>query len=99
MSERSHLVLELVNYRGEKAVPAGALRKLFSLSARVAAGMPAMAQSVEQFFANRQLTLIVGNAAGSGYDVIGRMVARHMGKYLPGRSTFVVRNMPGAGGI
>ena len=58
-----------------------------------------MAQSVEQFFADRRLTLIVGNAVGSGYDVIGRMVARHMGKYLPGRPTFVVRNMPGAGGI
>jgi tripartite-type tricarboxylate transporter receptor subunit TctC len=58
-----------------------------------------MAQTVEQFYTDRQVTLIVGNAAGSGYDVIGRMVARYMGKHLPGKPTFVVRNMPGAGGI
>jgi tripartite-type tricarboxylate transporter receptor subunit TctC len=62
-------------------------------------GQPALAQTVEQFFAGRQITLIVGNAAGSGYDVIGRMIARHMGKYLPGQPKIVVQNMPGAGGI
>lgn len=62
-------------------------------------GTPAYAQSVEQFYSGRQLSLVVGTAAGSGYDVVGRMVGRHMSQYLPGQPTIVARNMPGAGGI
>lgn len=59
----------------------------------------ALAQSAEQFFAGKQVTLVIGSAAGSGYDVIGRMVARHMPKYIPGQPRMVPRNMPGAGGV
>ncbi len=62
-------------------------------------GISASAQSVENFYSGRQVSLVVGSAAGSGYDVIGRMVARHMSRYLPGQPTIVARNMPGAGGI
>jgi tripartite-type tricarboxylate transporter receptor subunit TctC len=65
----------------------------------VLSGQSTPAQTVEQFYAGRQVTLIIGNAVGSGYDAIGRMVARHMGKYLPGDPKFVVQNMNGAGGI
>jgi tripartite-type tricarboxylate transporter receptor subunit TctC len=63
------------------------------------ASAPARAQPAERFYPGRQMVLIVGGAAGSGYDVIGRMVARYMGNHLPGRPNFVVRNMPGAGGV
>ena len=59
----------------------------------------AQAQPAERFYPGRQMVLIIGAAAGSGYDIIGRMVARYMGNYLPGRPSFVVRNMPGAGGV
>jgi tripartite-type tricarboxylate transporter receptor subunit TctC len=59
----------------------------------------ATAQSVQQFYSGRQVTLVVGTAAGSGYDVVGRLVARHMSRYLPGQPNIVTRNMPGAGGI
>jgi tripartite-type tricarboxylate transporter receptor subunit TctC len=65
----------------------------------LAASGPAQAQSAEQFYPGRQMVLIVGNAAGSGYDIIGRMVANYMGDHLPGKPSFIVRNMPGAGGI
>ncbi len=64
-----------------------------------ATGAAVVAQSVEKFYSGRQLSLIVGTAPGSGYDVVGRTVARHMSKYIPGQPSVVVRNMPGAGGV
>ncbi|MDB5534860.1 MAG: tripartite tricarboxylate transporter family receptor [Hyphomicrobiales bacterium] len=67
--------------------------------AALAAPKHAQAQSAEQFYPGRQMVLIVGSAAGSGYDIIGRMVANYMGNYLPGKPNIIVRNMPGAGGV
>ena len=63
----------------------------------VAAG-PAAAQQGPAFFKGKTVTYIVATAAGGGYDFYGRLVADAMQKYLPG-STFVVKNMPGAGHI
>jgi tripartite-type tricarboxylate transporter receptor subunit TctC len=57
---------------------------------------PAMAQD---FYRGKTINLIVGNAAGGGYDIYARLLARHMGRYIPGEPGFVVRNMPGAGGM
>ena len=45
----------------------------------------------------RTVTLIIGFGPGGGYDLWGRMVARHIGKHLPGNPTVVPQNMPGAG--
>ena len=59
---------------------------------------PAAAQQGPAFFKGKTVTYIVATAAGGGYDFYGRLVAEAMQKYLPG-STFVVRNMPGAGHI
>ncbi|MFN4282605.1 MAG: Bug family tripartite tricarboxylate transporter substrate binding protein [Alphaproteobacteria bacterium] len=59
---------------------------------------PAAAQQGPAFFKGKTVTYIVATAAGGGYDFYGRLVADAMQKYLPG-STFVVRNMPGAGHI
>ncbi|HEY7301663.1 MAG TPA: tripartite tricarboxylate transporter substrate-binding protein [Xanthobacteraceae bacterium] len=65
-----------------------------------AGSSPTRAETAAQFYANRQMTMLVGTTAGDGYDTFGRMLARHMGKYLPGGSAkFIVRNMPGAGGL
>jgi tripartite-type tricarboxylate transporter receptor subunit TctC len=61
---------------------------------------PAGAQTAAEFYNNRQMTMIVSTTAGGGYDIFGRMFARHMGKHLPnGNARFVVKNMPGAGGL
>ena len=60
----------------------------------------ANAQTAAEFYNNRQMTMIIGTTVGGGYDIFGRMFARHMGKYLPGGSArFAVKNMPGAGGL
>jgi len=51
------------------------------------------------FYANRQITAVVGSAAGSAYDAWMRFLVPHIGKHIPGASRIVVQNMPGAGGI
>jgi tripartite-type tricarboxylate transporter receptor subunit TctC len=53
--------------------------------------------SVEDFYRDKVLNLIVGNGPGGGYDVFGRLLARHLGKYIPGNPAIIVQNMPGAG--
>src|SRR5579859_2608545 len=47
----------------------------------------------------RTVTLVVGHEPGTGYDLYGRTLARHLGRHLPGGPTMVVQNMPGAGGL
>jgi tripartite-type tricarboxylate transporter receptor subunit TctC len=58
----------------------------------------ASAQSVEQFYKGRRLSLLVASAAGGGYDAYARLVTRYLGRFVPGNPTFIVQNMPGAGG-
>jgi tripartite-type tricarboxylate transporter receptor subunit TctC len=56
-----------------------------------------MAQdSVAQFYKGKTITIIVGSSPGGGYDLYGRLLARHIGKHLPGNPSVVVSNMPGA---
>src|SRR5262245_36331941 len=59
----------------------------------------AAGDSVQEFFAGRQVTVIVGSGAGGGYDLQARLMARHIGKHIPGNPTFIVQNMPGAGSL
>lgn len=58
----------------------------------------ALAQSEADFFKGKTVNYIIATAPGGGYDYYGRLVAEYMQKHLPG-STFVVRNVPGAGHI
>jgi tripartite-type tricarboxylate transporter receptor subunit TctC len=58
---------------------------------------PAFAE--EEFYEGKTIRVIVGAAAGGGYDTYARAVARHMGKHIPGNPEFVVENMTGAGGL
>jgi tripartite-type tricarboxylate transporter receptor subunit TctC len=73
------------------------IRLLALLAAMAAATLPAAAQdSVAQFYKGRQITVLVGSSAGGGYDIYARLLARHMGKYIPGNPGMIVSNMPGA---
>ena len=65
----------------------------------LAASSATHAQSVEQFYTGKSITMAIGFQAGGGYDIYGRLVARHMGKHIPGKPNFVVQNMPGAGSL
>lgn len=63
----------------------------------LALAIPALASSkAADFYKGKTVTYIVATAPGGNYDTYGRLVAEYMQKYLPG-STFVVKNMPGAG--
>ena len=59
----------------------------------------ATVQSAPDFYAGKQITLIVGASTGGGYDTQARLVARHFGKHIPGNPIIVVQNMPGAGSL
>ncbi|MBI3013990.1 MAG: hypothetical protein HYY65_02745 [Candidatus Tectomicrobia bacterium] len=49
------------------------------------------------FYQGKTLTIVVGYAAGGGYDLYARILARHIGRHIPGEPTVIVRNVPGAG--
>ena len=51
----------------------------------------------ESFYKGKVIRIIVATAAGGGYDLHTRTMARHLPKYIPGEPTIVVENMPGAG--
>jgi tripartite-type tricarboxylate transporter receptor subunit TctC len=59
----------------------------------------AEAQTVEQFYKGKSVTMIVGAGVGGGYDVYARAFARHMTKHIPGNPAIVPKNVPAASGI
>ena len=59
---------------------------------------PALAESGADFFKDKTVNYIVATSPGGGYDTYGRLIAEYMQRHLPG-STFVVKNIPGAGHI
>jgi tripartite-type tricarboxylate transporter receptor subunit TctC len=59
-------------------------------------GGPAAA---EDFYKGKTITLMVGSGEGGGYDQYARLLARHMGKYIPGEPDIIVKDQPGAGGM
>ena len=50
-------------------------------------------------FKGKTVTMIIGFAGGGGTDIAGRLIAAHLGKYLPGQPNVIVQNMPGAEGM
>lgn len=57
------------------------------------------AQTPAEFYKGKTIELIVGYSAGGGYDTYARLLARHMGKHIPGNPTIVVKNLDGAGSL
>jgi tripartite-type tricarboxylate transporter receptor subunit TctC len=53
----------------------------------------------EQFFSGKTITISTFTAPGGAYDAYIRLLARHMGKHIPGRPNLIATNQPGAGGI
>ena len=68
-------------------------------AALMTAGQQAQAQGVADFYRGKTMSLVIGTSPGNDYDFRGRLIARYMGKYIPGEPTIVPRNMPGGGGI
>ena len=68
-------------------------------TATIAGSLVAQAQSADSFYRGKTVTMVIGYPPAGANDVYARMVARHIGKHIPGNPTVVPRNMPGAGSL
>jgi tripartite-type tricarboxylate transporter receptor subunit TctC len=80
--------------RVSRAFGAGVVVAIGCVSAALA-----QTQNGAEFFRGKTVNLYIGAGAGGGYDLSSRVLARHMGRHLPGEPAIVPRNMPGAGGL
>ena len=60
---------------------------------------PVAANPVEEFYRGKQVRFIISSATGGDYDQWSRLIARYLGKYIPGNPTIIPQNMPGGGQI
>jgi tripartite-type tricarboxylate transporter receptor subunit TctC len=78
-------------------------RHLYCAVAFLLAGVgntsPAQADPVADFYRGKTVQILIGVNVGGGYDMEARLIARFLGKYIPGNPTVVPQNMIGAGGI
>ena len=70
------------------------VRVAVAAAAILACAAPATAADIS---AGKTIEWIVGSAPGGGYDIYARVVARHIGRHIPGEPAVIVKNMPGAG--
>jgi tripartite-type tricarboxylate transporter receptor subunit TctC len=70
-----------------------------SVIAASAAQAQSVAQSVADFYRGKTISFVIGVGPGGGYDLSSRLVAQHLGRFIPGHPAVVPRNMPGASGI
>jgi len=70
-----------------------------SLVAAVLSAGPAVADEVADFYKGKTFTIVVGHEVGTGFDIYGRTLQRHLGRHIPGNPIIVVQNMVGASGI
>jgi len=75
------------------------LRHLILALAGLALSAGAVDASTHDFYKGKVIRIIVGFAAGGGFDTYARAIARHMGRHIPGNPTVIVENMPGAGSL
>jgi tripartite-type tricarboxylate transporter receptor subunit TctC len=59
----------------------------------------AQSDPIEAFYKGKTVEMVIGSTPGGGYDLYGRLIARYIGKHIPGNPNVIVRNMPGAGSM
>jgi len=73
---------------------------LRGLTIAIALGpMPSLAQTPAEFYKGKTIDLYIGTSVGGGYDAYARILARHLGKHVPGNPSVVPKNMEGGGGM
>src|SRR5262245_21928416 len=60
---------------------------------------PAQAQTPTDFYKGKTVDLYIGYSVGGAYDLYARVLARHMGRFIPGNPTILPKNMEGAGSL
>lgn len=85
--------------RTKMAVSHSTARYYLAGAAAIAGALTAAAahaQDVSSFYKGRTVTMIIGANPGGGYDTYARLIARHIGKHIPGNPNVVPSNLPGA---
>ncbi len=67
--------------------------------ALVCAPLAAQAQGAADFYKGKNVDVLIGYSAGGGYDVYARLLARYLGRHIPGAPTVTPKNMEGAGSL
>jgi tripartite-type tricarboxylate transporter receptor subunit TctC len=73
-----------------------------ALAALMAVGIgasAARADAIEDFYKGKTITIITSTGVGGPFDLTARALAKHMGRYIPGSPSMIVRNMPGGGHV
>lgn len=60
---------------------------------------PSQADAVGDFYKGKNVSLYIGSAVGGGYDIYARALGRHWGHHIPGKPSFIAKNMPGAASL
>src|SRR5882762_7681043 len=60
---------------------------------------PASAQTVEQFYRGKTMTIMLGHPPGGSYDLYARLAANHIKRFIPGNPNIIVQHRPGGGGV
>src|SRR3954466_8657186 len=74
----------------------GIARSVMAAGLLMGVARTAAADAVEDFYRRTDVHFTVGVAVGGSYDTTGRLVARHIGKHIPGHPKVQIANMPGA---
>ena len=74
-------------------------RVFCTIASTLFAVVPAAKAEVVDFYRGKQIVIIVGSDVGGGYDAYARLVAAHVGRFIPGRPSLLVKNMPGVGSM
>jgi tripartite-type tricarboxylate transporter receptor subunit TctC len=77
----------------------GATAAVLAIASIALAAPIASAQSPTEFYRGRNVDLYIGYSVGGAYDLYARVIARHLGKHIPGNPTIVPKNMEGAGSL
>jgi tripartite-type tricarboxylate transporter receptor subunit TctC len=80
-------------------LPGGALSGILILGSVLLASVPSTADPVADFYKDKQIRFIVRTPPGGDYDQYTRLIARFMGRHIPGNPSMIAVNMPGGGGI
>src|SRR5947209_8155468 len=78
---------------------AGTRTVMALLFAAVAWPASTLAQTVEEFYRSKPITMLVAGGAGGGYDTYARIFARHLSRHIPGQPHIIAKNMPAAAGL
>jgi tripartite-type tricarboxylate transporter receptor subunit TctC len=81
-----------------RAMPSRLLTRCVLVAAALMPALAAPART-DDFYRGKSISLVIATATGGGYDTYARLVARHLGRHLPGQPAIVPQNMPGAAGI